>query len=298
MLHTVTFSIPKDKLCKINPIKTKVLSDLIPGDISTYIYKNEEDYYNEYRSSYFAITKKKAGWDCMRHYEILANKCIPYFIDIEKCPKNSMSRLPIQLLIEANRLYEKFRTDITKVDIDEYTVLQKKLFEYTCEHLTTDKMAEYILEKANLKNVKRVLYLSGDTTPDYLRCLTLHGFKTLLGYSCHDYPNVPHIYKSANIDYSSLYGKGITYANLLGPEFRDDSLDSTIIHDILSKRYDMIVYGSYHRGMFYYDLICQIYPANKIILLCGEDEHICDYDTYLKKGHHVFLRELTTDFVA
>jgi hypothetical protein len=262
------------------------------------VYKNEEDYYNEYRSSYFAITKKKAGLDCMRHYEILANKCIPYFIDIEKCPKNTMTRLPKQLLIEANRLYEKFRTDITKVDIDEYTVLQKKLFEYTSENLTTDKMAEYILEKANLKHVKRILYLSGDTSPDYLRCLKLHGFKTLFGYSCHDYPKVPHIYKSENIDYSSLYGKGITYANLLGQEFRDDSLDSTIIHDIINKRYDMIVYGSYHRGMFYYDLICKIYPADKIILLCGEDEHICDYDIYVKKGHHVFVRELSTDFVA
>lgn len=298
MLHTITFSIPKDKLCKINPIKTKVLSNLIPGDISTYIYNTEKDYYNEYKTSYFAITRKKAGWDCMRHYEILANKCIPYFIDIEQCPKDKLTLLPKDLLIEANRLYEKFRTDITNTDINEYHILQKKLFEYTREHLTTDKIAEYILEKSNLKNVKKVLYLSGDVGPDYLRCLKLHGFKTLLGYSCHDYPKVPHIYKSANIDYTSLYGKGITYTNLLGPEFRDDSLDNTIIDDIIHKRYDMIVYGSYHRGMWYYDLICQIYSTDKIILLCGEDEHICDYHTFVKKGHHVFIREPFTDFVA
>ena len=67
-MFPINFSIPKEKLCKNYVSKTKILSDLIPGDLSTYIYKNEEDYYNEYKQSYFAITKKKAGWDCMRHY--------------------------------------------------------------------------------------------------------------------------------------------------------------------------------------------------------------------------------------
>jgi hypothetical protein len=46
-------------------------------------YNTEEEYYNEYKKSYFAITTKKCGWDCMRHYEILANGCIPYFLNIE-----------------------------------------------------------------------------------------------------------------------------------------------------------------------------------------------------------------------
>ena len=30
---------------------------------------------------------------------------------------------------------------------------------------------------------------------------------------------------------------------------------------------------------------------NEIILLCGEDEHKCDYQQWLNKGHHVFVRE-------
>lgn len=38
MLHPITFSIPKEKICEIHNIKNKILSNLIPGDINTYIY--------------------------------------------------------------------------------------------------------------------------------------------------------------------------------------------------------------------------------------------------------------------
>lgn len=48
MLYPINFSIPSEK----------ILSDLIPGDLTTYIYKTEE-YYEEYKKSYFEITKKK-----------------------------------------------------------------------------------------------------------------------------------------------------------------------------------------------------------------------------------------------
>ena len=199
MLHPITFSIPKEKICENHNVKTKILSNLIPGDTSTYIYNTEEEYYNEYKQSYFAITKKKAGWDCMRHYEILANGCIPYFINIEECPVNTMYLLPKELLIEANILYDnKFKNknidEITKEEINEYNILQKKLLEYTIQNLTTDKIAEYILNKTNFENVSKILYLSSDTNPDYLRCVTLHGFKTIFGNKCHDSHKIPHIY--------------------------------------------------------------------------------------------------------
>ena len=297
MLHPITFSIPNKKICEVANIKTKILSNLIPGDNSTYIYNTEEEYYNEYKKSYFAITKKKGGWDCMRHYEILGNGCIPYFINIEECPKNTMHTFPKELLIEANMLYDgKFRNknidEITEEEINEYTILQKKLLEYTKQNLTTDKTAEYILKKTNYENVSKILYLSGDTDPDYLRCVTLHGFKTIFGNKCHDHPIVPHIYKSDSIDYTKLYGKGFTYTNLLEQDLRDDNLDNTIHEDIKNKYYDIVIYGSFHRGIPYYDLVCEIYQPHEIILLCGEDMHCCSYDDFLKKGHTVFVREL------
>jgi len=295
-IYPITFSIPIEKLCNCDTEKKKILSNLIPGNIATYIYNTEEEYYNEYRESYFAITTKKAGWDCLRHYEILANGCIPYFINIEECPKNTMGLLPKELLLKSNKLYETIKNkninELTQEEIDKINILKTDLFKYTKHYLTTNKIAIYILQTTNYRHVSNILYLSGDIKPDYLRCLTLHGFKEIFGNNCHDYPKIPHIYRSDNINYNKLYGKGFTYTNLLDQSLRNDNLDNTIVEDIQNKKYDIIIYGSYHRGMPYYDLICKIYKPNEIILLCGEDIHNCNYKYYLNKGHYIFVREL------
>ena len=84
----------------------------------------------------------------------------------------------------------------------------------------------------------------------------------------------------------------MTYTNLLDPKLHNDNLDATIIDNIKNKYYDIVIYGSYHRGMPYYNLISKIYKSNEIILLCGEDLHKCNYNNAIKKGHPVFVREL------
>jgi hypothetical protein len=302
ILYPISFSIPEEKIVKSNIIelvfqKTKIVSSLIPGVLSTYIYDTEEAYYAEYQKSYFAITTKKNGWDCMRHYEILANGCIPYFADIEKCPINTMVNWPKDLLIRGNALYNKFiKIELTSPMINEYIELPppmineykqllNTLLDYLKEHLTTKNIAKYILKETNFENVSKILYLSGNLMPDYLKDLTLHGFKQLFGANCHDYPKVPHMYK--NYDCRGLYGKGMTYGGLLDLEYHDDNLDETIEENIINKYYDIVIYGSYHRGIPFYSLVNQVYTIDEIILLCGEDIHDCDYN--LK--HPLFLRE-------
>jgi len=69
-------------------------------------------------------------------------------------------------------------------------------------------------------------------------------------------------------------------------------LSISIYEHIKNKYYDIVIYGSYHRGMPYYDLVCEKYNPNEIILLCGEDIHCCNYNDFSNKGHHVFVREL------
>ena len=296
-VYPITFSIPESKIVDTIPIKTKVLSSLmpslIPGNASSYIYNTEKDYYNEYKSSLFATTFKKGGWDCMRHYEILACGAIPYFPNIENCPINTLALLPKDLIKHGNTLYNKYaKTPISEIDMTECNFLIKSLLEYTRNTLTTKKMAQYILDKTNNSNVKRILFLSGSTEADYLRCVTLHGFKELLGSECHDYPMIPHIYKSNSINYSKLYGKGITYSNLLDSTLHDSSLDICIESDIVNHTYDLIIYGSYHRGMPFYNKVMSNYSPDTVILLCGEDDHSCNYNVYVERGHHVFVREL------
>jgi hypothetical protein len=98
-LFPISFAIPT---CKVNFIKDKTRDVAVcdPRDRSTYIYKNETDYYKGYQESRIGVTTKKAGWDCMRHYEILANGCLPYFINIDKCPELTMVSFPKQLCLD------------------------------------------------------------------------------------------------------------------------------------------------------------------------------------------------------
>jgi len=285
----ITFSIPEEKIVKSFPKKTKFLSNLIPGNLKTYIYNTEKEYYDEYQSAYFAMTTKKAGWDCMRHYEIIANGCLPYFPEIEKCPLFTMVMLPKHLLIRSNKLYERMK-EKPVLHLKEYSELWIEMMSYLKEHLTTRTVSLSILTRSGHNNAKKILFLSGCIYPDYLRCLTLHGLKNCIGSNCHDYPRLPHMY--TNFEGGRLYGKGFSYSKLLDPTMRNDSFDVTILEDIKTNQYDIVIYGSYHRGMPFYDLVCQAYPPDKILLLCGEDLHCCNHLDFTNKGHRVFVREM------
>jgi hypothetical protein len=273
MIFPISFSIPACKIIDKVPEKTKEVATVIPGNTSTYIFKEESDYYSDYQSSIFAHTKKKAGWDCLRHYEILANGCMPIFENLKDCPPQTMVHFPKEIVIKQDP------ADITL------------LLEYTRKHLTTKAMAQYILDKIG-KTPKNILFLSGQTQPDYLRCLTLHGFKELFGIDCHDYPRIPHLYT----DFPNpklIYGRGMTYTCLLNPNMRNPENDQTIEQDIINKKYDLIVYGSSHRGLPFIDIASNVMSKDTIVFLCGEDEHPnCQLKTLGTEGYNVFIREL------
>ena len=103
---------------------------------------------------------------------------------------------------------------------------------------------------------------------------------------------IPHIYKECITPNDQLYGKGITYTKNLDSSFHCLDYDKNIENDIINRKYDLIIYGSYHRGMPYLELIKKYYKNNDIILLCGEDNHRCDHMKYVSQEHHTFVREL------
>ncbi len=137
-LKPITFAIPTPKLSQPNKNKTQEYATCIPGQPETYVFKEEQPYYEDYQKSYYGVTMKKAGWDCMRHYEILGNYCMPYFTDLEDCPKDTLSSFPKELLLEAKKLANNFNQE-------KYYILLDKVFEHTKQHLTTKSLAKYIL---------------------------------------------------------------------------------------------------------------------------------------------------------
>jgi hypothetical protein len=137
-LIPITFAIPTSKITTSFINKTQDYATCIPGQPETYIFKDEKSYYEDYQKSYYGVTMKKAGWDCMRHYEILGNYCIPYFIDLENCPHDTLNRFPKTLLLEARELTKNFESQ-------KYFHILNLCFEYTKKNLTTEALAKYVL---------------------------------------------------------------------------------------------------------------------------------------------------------
>ena len=108
----ISFSVPLEQV-RSSSEKSIDFAPLIPSPnhLDTYIYDDEKSYYDDYNKSYFAFTSKKGrmddlnnAWDCLRHYEIMAADCIPFFTNVEECPKYTLYSFPKDLCVEAKKL--------------------------------------------------------------------------------------------------------------------------------------------------------------------------------------------------
>jgi len=282
----IGFSIPEIKIVTEIPHKDKDFAHIIPGNRKTYIYNSELDYYNDYRRSYYAFTWKKCGWDCMRHYEILASGCIPYFTNLEKCNPNTMHFLPKDLIKEAMQLegvsYGKI--DHTKFNIERYYEILNQLLEHTRNYLTTRSMAQYFLDSINYSGNGKILFLSRSLSPDYMKECLLIGLKEILGDRVIDALKIDYIYTNYPRDTKKLYGKGFSYTKII----EDLPVDrSNLEQRIQNKEFDLIIYGSVHRSCPFHETVKKYYEPEKIIYVCGEDCHTCSFVNV----NTLFLRE-------
>ena len=132
----ISFAIPEEKLqCGIWP-RPRLVAEYEPG--MPYRYDAEQDYYEGYRTASFAKTSKKAGWDCLRHYEIMAAGCIPLFEGIEDLPADSCLTLPKRALERAQHEWES---------MDEATIaaVGQQIFNWCRTYCTTRVLAERVL---------------------------------------------------------------------------------------------------------------------------------------------------------
>jgi hypothetical protein len=147
-VHPIHFAIPTSKIGTLKHLpKNKVRAAIDPRDRSTYIYTTEESYYADYAQSLFAFTMKKAGWDTMRTLEILANKCLPLYLDLDKCPSTTCINLPKPELLEVLTYMDR---DASFWDSTEghslWTSLWRRIHLRFAAYSTTEALARYVLE--------------------------------------------------------------------------------------------------------------------------------------------------------
>lgn len=154
ILYPISFSFPEEKIINEIPHKTKLLSSHIvdpevcermPGSSSKYLFSSEKDYYRDLQASRFGITTKRAGWDCMRHYEIAANGAVLCFRKLldkpSTCAPHGLSTGNCVQYQNANDLFDQ----IEKMSDEEYQQLVQGGRKWILEN-TTVKRAKYVVD--------------------------------------------------------------------------------------------------------------------------------------------------------
>lgn len=303
-IYNLPYSIPKEVIKPLDfSKKEKEFATVIPGKSSTYIFKpinkiNCIKYNNDYEISKYALTYKKGGWDCLRHYEILANNCLPLFLDINNCPEHTMYNFPKKLCSDILHDYNNKNLNDNK-----YKYYLKELHNYTKTFLTCEKQAENIMKILYLNkkiNNPKVLLLHSNSINYSLATICI-GLRNLLKNQFIDYPKYDVVYDKSD--------KYIYNISVLDDNYELDRSD--IVEKINNKYFDFVIIGSLGidegRSNKIYDSYQGLkqYNSDELVFIFGGDRPFnlrlsnknTDFLEYYAEKGICFIRELnyTTD---
>lgn len=93
-----SFSIPAEKIrpVEIARKKKRMATHCVDPEVArvfnlhtSYAFASEEAYYDDLSTSRYAVTTKRGGWDCLRHYEIAAAGAVPCVRQLDSKPATS-----------------------------------------------------------------------------------------------------------------------------------------------------------------------------------------------------------------
>lgn len=102
----------------------------------SYLFEEEDHYYLDLARSHYAVTMKKQGWECMRHYEIAANHTVPCFYQLDHKPRWSaphglVDRRNVLSFNSANELKDKIN-EVRRSEL--YPELQQQAFQWAAKN--------------------------------------------------------------------------------------------------------------------------------------------------------------------
>jgi hypothetical protein len=308
----IPYAIPDEFIESCVSNKSVEMSCTIPGAAYTFETGMEREYLEKYRQARFALTQRKGGWDCLRHYEILASSCIPLFQNLDSLPSTTMISFPRELLKVAYS--ELLPYNESKASI--YQKWSEKLLAYTRENNGTMALAKYFLTKFP-SNTRRILVFQCNNGSNYTREMLIIGLQRLLGNSVVTYPHISYLHTDNTIDKTTLHGLGFFYTDRL-PAVDKIYDESEILQSIQNKEWDLIVYGKVGpdehgnlpheategslEGLPFWNIVSANYNKSQIAFLYGGDgfsnltkdnkyrQHLERHSQYGK----CFVRELCT----
>ncbi len=166
--YPISFSLPQEKIWrgdnaeKMKDFPTHIVDKEVASKVQQsffsatgsdkYIFTSETEYYQDLRKSRFGITTKRAGWDCLRHYELAANGCVLCFKDLDFKPPTCAP----QGLDESNCIiyhnYDELKAKIAALSDNDYKRLQKASYQWIENNTTLVRAQEFL--KTCLPNKK------------------------------------------------------------------------------------------------------------------------------------------------
>ena len=308
-LHPLSYAIPDELIVDDVPTKTDLWATVVPGATYAFGVGQEAEYYAMYKRARFAHTCKKGGWDALRHYEILANGCIPVFSDMAGCPLHTMTTFPKALLEECVTKLLPWKDTAEHILLYDSYVL--RLLEHTRRYLSCSSLAYSFRKTLSLPKNPQILFLRCHPHANYTREMLFIGLNRIAKQedsSCAMYPTVPFLYSDfPDSSLSAIHGMGYTYSRRLDKDTPMD--ESQIVRSIERGAWDLIVYAKtgadeFHEGTVpnvpLWNTVRTHYDRSRIAFLYGGDgcQNLRIHDRYsahlldhLNYGH-CFVREL------
>ena len=291
-VYPLNFSFPSPRVpsAPIVP-RPHFLSTTYPG--TPHSFTNWEDYLEEYRGSYFALSTKKGGWDTFRHLEIVFSGAIPLMPSLGQSHPYSLAHYPKRLL-----------TSVLDSLIAEGPALPDDgtrdfIAQWAQDHLTTQAMASYLVDVSKI-SPERVLFLDRSlaSRTDYLSVFTFIGLSEVLGPQLLAAYEPSYLFDDYSGDTSRFYGKGFGYTRSLPSALRSPEslpIDAPVSELLeMAKSSSAIVVGNYDANRkLVADLLTAGIPPHNIACVLGSDlppDHSLLRDIR-RSGMSFFVRE-------
>lgn len=174
----ISFSIPREKI-RFSPseFKTKdfpkhIVDEEVAAKVrgafhssigsNRYVFENEDEYYSDLAISRYGITTCRAGWDCLRHYELAANGCVLCFKDLHLKPETCAPHGLGPENCVSYRNYDDLQDKLSRIDRSIYDGLQKKTYAWLNENTTVARAGQFLSKLVPGYNKRTEDVLRGD----------------------------------------------------------------------------------------------------------------------------------------
>jgi hypothetical protein len=151
-LRPIAFSIPDEKIVGGPTAKSTLLATHVvdpevaarTGHPTSATFVDEAEYYADLQAARFGVTTKRAGWDCMRHYELAANGCVPCFRNLAAkpsiCAPHGLHEGNCVAYADADDLFAK----LDRIDDAAYERLQAGALRWARENSTRSRARQFL----------------------------------------------------------------------------------------------------------------------------------------------------------